>query len=289
MYAGSDRSAEGADGPGVYKSTDGGMNWIAINNGLTNPHVMALAISPQTPSLIFAGTSGGGVFNSTDGGTSWSAMNDGLTNPFVYALAIVAQTTTSLYAGTGGGVFGITLMRPHFTMTVSKAGLGEGTVASSPPGIDCGADCSESYESGTTVTLTATPAFGSIFTEWSGCDSVYGPVCTVTMNAAALVTAGFNRQRFTLTVSKSRLGKGTVTSSPSGIACGADCSESYITGTNVTLRAKPSLGSLFTGWRGCDAVSGASCTVTLERERSVTASFLGVGILPLPVSGNLRH
>jgi List-Bact-rpt repeat protein len=226
--------------------------------------------------MIFAGTSGGGVFTSTDGGTSWNAMNDGLTNPFVYALAIVPQTATSLYAGTGGGVFGISLPMPYSTMTVSKVGRGEGTVTSAPPGIDCGADCSESYESGTTVTLTATPSFGSIFTGWMGCDSVEGTSCTVTMNAAASVTARFDRERFTLTASKSGPGRGTITSHPPGIDCGADCSESYIRGTTVTLAATPARGSIFTGWRGCNAVSGATCTVIMNADRSVTANFLSV-------------
>src|SRR5437867_1595386 len=78
-----------------------------------------------------------------------------------------------------------------FTLTVTKAGNGSGTVTSSPPGINCGATCSASYDSGTVVTLTATPAFLSIFTGWSGCDTASGTSCTVTMLAARSVTANF--------------------------------------------------------------------------------------------------
>jgi hypothetical protein len=60
------------------------------------------------------------------------------------------------------------LAEPPFTLTVTKAGTGSGTVTSSPAGIDCGAYCSEDYQSGTIVTLTATSNSGSDFTNWSG-------------------------------------------------------------------------------------------------------------------------
>src|SRR5262245_48660057 len=53
-------------------------------------------------------------------------------------------------------------------LKVMKMGLGSGTVASNPPGINCGADCDESYASGVSVTLMATPAAGSAFSHWEG-------------------------------------------------------------------------------------------------------------------------
>src|SRR5206468_3414929 len=111
-----------------------------------------------------------------------------------------------------------------FTLSVSKPGSGSGTVTSNPAGISCGATCSASYNSGTSVTLTASPAGGSTFAGWSGggC-SGSGTTCTVTMNAATSVTATFNVQTFTLSVSKPGSGSGTVTSNPAGISCGATC------------------------------------------------------------------
>ena len=53
----------GTWGGGVFKSTDSGGNWSEINTGLTNIHVLALAIDPQTPTTLYAGTDGGGVFS----------------------------------------------------------------------------------------------------------------------------------------------------------------------------------------------------------------------------------
>src|SRR5438046_50609 len=85
-----------------------------------------------------------------------------------------------------------TFTAQRFTLTVTRAGTGSGTATSSPPGINCGATCSAAYDSGTVVTLAATPAAGSTFSSWSGCNTVSGTICTVTMTAAKSVTATFN-------------------------------------------------------------------------------------------------
>jgi len=79
-----------------------------------------------------------------------------------------------------------------------------------------------------------------------------------------------------LTVTRSGLGTGTVTSAPAGINCGATCSATYLDGTAVTLTATPGTLSVLVGWTGCDSVSGNSCTVTMSAGRSVNAEFLGV-------------
>ena len=47
------------------------------------------------------------------------------------------------------------------TLTITKSGTGSGTVTSAPAGINCGAACSASFNSGTQVTLTETAAAGS--------------------------------------------------------------------------------------------------------------------------------
>ena len=75
-------------------------------------------------------------------------------------------------------------------LSVTKSGSGEGTVTSTPAGIDCGLTCQVDFDDGASVTLTATPASGSTFTEWSGACSGTGP-CEVTMREARSVTATF--------------------------------------------------------------------------------------------------
>jgi len=78
-----------------------------------------------------------------------------------------------------------------FTLTTAKTGTGSGAITSNPTGISCGTTCSAIYTSGTSVTLTATPATGSTFSGWSGACSGTG-TCTITMDAAKSVTATFN-------------------------------------------------------------------------------------------------
>jgi hypothetical protein len=88
-----------------------------------------------------------------------------------------------------------------YLLAVSKSGSGSGTVTSVPAGISCGADCSQSYTRGTSVTLTAAPASGSSFASWTGCASTSGAACTVAMTAARTVTAKFDPTQTQLTAS----------------------------------------------------------------------------------------
>ena len=155
-----------------------------------------------------------------------------------------------------------------YALTVAKAGTGQGTVTSAPTGINCGADCGESYNHGTAVALTASPAAGSTFAGWSGACTGTG-ACAVSMTAAKSVTATFV-PLFALTVAKN--GSGTVTSNPAGINCGTDCSEAYGAGANVNLTATPASGWQFAGWSGACTGTG-TCSVAMNAAKSVAASF----------------
>jgi hypothetical protein len=77
----------------------------------------------------------------------------------------------------------------------------------------------------------------------------------------------------TITVTRSGKGRGTVTSSPSGITCGKACSNGYAYGTSVRLTAKAAGGSTFAGWSG--ACKGTrSCTITTSDDATVDAKFV---------------
>ncbi len=94
------------------------------------------------------------------------------------------------------------------------------------------------------------------------------------INAAAAV-AGGSGTSFTLDVTRKGGGSGTITSSPAGISCGTDCTESYASGTVVALTATPAAGSTFTGWGGACAGTAPSspCSVSMTTNQSVTATF----------------
>lgn len=84
-----------------------------------------------------------------------------------------------------------------YTLTTSKAGAGFGTITSVPAGITCGSqgtDCTEEYDEGTDVTLTATPEQGSTFTGWSVCSTQVTPQITLDMTANRNCTATFTIQ-----------------------------------------------------------------------------------------------
>jgi hypothetical protein len=69
-------------------------------------------------------------------------------------------------------------------LTINKTGDGSGSVSADPPG--------PQYDEGTEVTLMATPAAGSTFAGWTGCDSVsIAGDCIVAMDEAKTVTAAF--------------------------------------------------------------------------------------------------
>jgi DNA-binding beta-propeller fold protein YncE len=77
-------------------------------------------------------------------------------------------------------------------LTVDKEGTGSGTVTSIPAGIGCGAVCEGEFNQDETVVLKATPASGSSFAGWTGCDEEPSANrCAVDMGADRPVTAEF--------------------------------------------------------------------------------------------------
>jgi hypothetical protein len=77
------------------------------------------------------------------------------------------------------------------TLSVTKSGTGTGAVASQPAGVSCGTDCTETYSTPVSVTLTATADTGSTFTGWTGGGCSGTDPCTVTMDITRIVNAGF--------------------------------------------------------------------------------------------------
>ena len=223
-----------------------------------------------------------GVFSGDDG-----ARWDTPTAPDVSASLPPGTTSTGAALSTGNDalVWAAAILSVPGTGTGGLYPLvaqddGNGSVTSSPPGINCGGgsdDCVESYAGGTSVTLMATPGQNSVFTGWSGACTGTG-ACVVTMDAPKSVVATFTSapSTYNVTISKAGTGTGTVTSTPPGIDCGATCVFAFASGVGVTLTATPDAGSTFAGWSGDADCSDGS--VTMNGPKNCTATFnLGGG------------
>ena len=176
----------------------------------------------------------------------------------------------------------------NFTLTLNKAGSGTGTVTSTttPSTINCGTTCVASFTQGTHVALTASPDSSSIFSGWSGdcigtttsinVTMAYTKTCTVSFN----LPSGGSGSTFSLTITKSGTGGGTVTSSPLGIVCGSDCSFAFTGGTSVVLMASPDSGSIFSGWSGACSGTTLSTNVVVNAISTCTALFQPTPLAP---------
>lgn len=145
VYAGGPGTGTGyPSAQALWRSTNGGRNWVEVSGAGGPPFVSTIAVDPLDPGTIFCTTGGvvykttnggatwttsfppsgaaslvldpvhpftlyvgghGGISMSLDGGTTWTLLNGGLNNVHVTALAI-ERTGTMLHAATdGGGVF----------------------------------------------------------------------------------------------------------------------------------------------------------------------------------------
>jgi DNA-binding beta-propeller fold protein YncE len=167
---------------------------------------------------------------------------------------------------------------PQQTLSVTTEGSGVGTVTSSPAGIDCGTACSEHFDEGSVVTLTASPDARSHLSGWkvagapSACPGTGS--CAVTMDQATQVTAAFARNP-DRTLGLTIAGPGRVVSSPAGVDCQASCAHAFPDGTAVTLEAQPAAGYELLGWTG--ACSGKRrCPVQMVQDVTVGATFVRI-------------
>ena len=99
----------GTKGDAVFKSYNGGQNWISQRNGLDGVTISSvvheLLFMPGSSNHLFAATSMG-VFESETAGETWVKRMDGMKEVLmVIALAIDPHHPHTLYAGTSGGVY----------------------------------------------------------------------------------------------------------------------------------------------------------------------------------------
>ena len=130
-----------------------------------------------------------------------------------------------------------------------------------------GAGSSGQYTPGTVVSLTPAPTSGYSFQSWTGCDSVSGSNCTVTMNASKSVTANFvpAQVNYSIAVSASPVAGGTVSGGGT-----------FASGSSRTVTASANSGFMFANWTESGTVvsTSASYTFTLSGNRTLVANFI---------------
>lgn len=127
-------------------------------------------------------------------------------------------------------------------LRVGKIGDGVGSITSEPPGIDCGLTCATAFDIGEVVTLTAQTEVGSSFGGWEGCEPIaaatnWAPTCRVTVQALSRVTATFQLNVYSVTVTSAPVIGGQVSGG------GA-----YRHGFPVIVAATPNPGYVFVNW-----------------------------------------
>jgi hypothetical protein len=144
------------------------------------------------PAWLTASSTSGTVSTSATAVTFTINAGANTLSPATYNATITfTDTTNNNTVQTTTAALTVNVSNPPSNYTLSVSVSGNGTVTSSPDGINCGSVCTMNYSSGTSVMLTATPAGGATFNNWGGACSGNGS-CLVTMNSLESVTAMFS-------------------------------------------------------------------------------------------------
>jgi uncharacterized repeat protein (TIGR01451 family) len=111
---------------GMYKSTNGGDNWLESRNGIigTSPRVNEVVMDPTNAAIVYMGTNRG-MFKTTNGGDLWTDINSAPLFGFtqISALAIDPLNLSTVYAAGSGGPFLFKTTDGGATWTASSTGL----------------------------------------------------------------------------------------------------------------------------------------------------------------------
>jgi hypothetical protein len=167
------------------------------------------------------------------------------------------------------------------TLTIGKVGSGQVNAKT----FACDPTCNPALPLGSSVTLLAVPASMWRFDHWEGACSGNNPSCTFgplirSQSVKAVLVPAPQRATLILTATNGcpAPGGGTVTSTPSLITCSSDatCTASVPLGTSITLAATPGGNTRFTGFSGDCVSSTTSCTLTVNANKTVVATFCGL-------------
>jgi hypothetical protein len=185
---------------------------------------------------------------------AWTNSNSTVATLSTTGVASALTDGTSTITATSGAVSGSTLLTvgdPTFTLTLSTAGSGSGTVSGGG-----------TYQSGQTAAVSQTANTGSTFTGWTGPDAAECATGSVLMKANKSCTANFALNSYELTLDTAGTGSGTT--SGAGL---------YSYNQTATVSSTAKAGSAFTGWTGPDAAECTTGSVNMNADKHCTANF----------------
>jgi hypothetical protein len=97
---------------GVYKTTNGAANWTLTGTGLpSSPWVQTVAVDPNVPTTLYAGTYFSGIYKSTNGASTWNIATNGLNTLNCDALVVDPNNSSNVYAGGGSYTFSASVFK----------------------------------------------------------------------------------------------------------------------------------------------------------------------------------
>ena len=216
--------------------------------------------------------------NATTGNAAGSGT--AFTPPYALTIAAAADVKGLVTANCGAGATmpaptscacGTIVTPTKFNLSTSILPAGSGSITQSLSG--------SAFDSGTVLTLTATPAAGYTFSGWSG--DVTGTINPINLNINANKTVTANFQpipTYTFTSAVAPVNGGTVaTNAGQG---------PFNAGTVITVTATPAAGYSFTGWTGNITSTSNPLVVTINANTTLTANFQAIPAYNLTTSAN---
>lgn len=147
--------------------------------------------------------------------------------------------------------------KPKYSLTITAPT--NGSIAASPS--------TATYDSGTSVTLTATAATNYRFSAWTGASTATTSPVTIVMNGNKTIGATFvstAKPKYTLTVTAPT--NGTIALSPTG--------GSYDSGTTVTATASATGAFKFSAWTGASTATTSQVSIVMTGNKTLGATFV---------------
>lgn len=281
--------ASDADGSNLIAGTSAGRLWISSNGGVSWTETRPAgdttgdwrgASSNSDGSVLLVGNYNGRLYMTTNGGVSWTEVTPAGAADRNWQGTACDVDGSNLIVGVEGGRLYTSSNRGSAWTERRPAGDADrnwSRFASDADGsVLLAADEARLYRSvdGGQTWVEERPA-GDKDVTWTCCSSSDGShLVAASYGGGRIYTLAVNPLARTLTVS--RMGTGTVTLDPPG--------GSYSLGTAVTLTATAGAGYNFAGWSGDLAGTTNPMSITMNADKSVTATFVAVASYALTPS-----